>query len=73
LCYNRDVFEYVSYITFKDHAPLTYSNNTVKDLINKDIRDIILIKRDMIVDKVLVKEEKVINMSLVTIVLYNQT
>jgi hypothetical protein len=73
LCYNRDVFKYVNYIVFKDHALLIHSNNTVKDLINKDIRDIILIKKNVIVNKVLVREEKIINTLLVTIMLYNQT
>jgi hypothetical protein len=68
---DRDVSEYVSYITFKDHTPLTYNNNTVKDLINKDIRNITLIKRNIIVNGVLVKKEEIINTSLVTIVLYN--
>jgi hypothetical protein len=73
LCYNKDVSEYVSYIAFKDYAPLTRGDNTVKDLINRDIRDITLIKRDVIVNKVLVKKEKVINTLLVTIVLCDQT
>jgi hypothetical protein len=69
LCCDKDVSEYVSYITFKDHTPLTYGNNTVKDLINRDIRDITLIKKDVIVDRVPVKEGEVINTSLATIVL----
>jgi hypothetical protein len=72
LCCDRDVSEYVSYITFKDYTPLTRSDNTVKDLINKDIRNITLIKRDIIVNKVPVKEEEIINTLLVTIVLYNK-
>jgi hypothetical protein len=71
--YDKDVFEYVSYVTFKDHAPLTRGDNTVKDLINKDIRDIILIKKDMIVNRVLVKEGEVMNTSPATIVLCDQT
>jgi hypothetical protein len=72
LCYDRDVSEYVSYIVFKDHAPLTYGNNTVKDFINKDIRNIILIKKDVIINKVFIKEREVINTSLATIVLYDK-
>jgi hypothetical protein len=72
LCYDRDVSEYISYIAFKDHTPLTHGNNTVKNLINKDIRDITLIKRDMIINKVLVKEREVINTLLATIVLCNK-
>jgi hypothetical protein len=50
---DKDVFEYVSYITFEDHTPLTRGNNTVEDLINKDIRDITLIKRDVICSEAL--------------------
>jgi hypothetical protein len=69
--YNRDVSEYVSYITFKDHTPLTCGDNTVKDLINKNIRDITLIKKDMIVNKVPVRKEEVMNTSPATIVLCN--
>jgi hypothetical protein len=72
LYYNRDVSEYVSYITFKDHTPLTHGDNTVKDLINKDIKDITSIKRDMIINKVPVKEREIINTSLATIVLYDK-
>jgi hypothetical protein len=73
LCYDRDVSECVSYIAFKDHAPLTRGDNTVKDLINRDIRDITLIKEDVIVDRVLVREGEVMNTSLATIVLCDKT
>jgi hypothetical protein len=72
LRYNKDVFKYVSYIVFKDYTPLTYSNNTVKDLINKNIKNITLIRKNVIVNRVLVREEEVINVSLGTIAFYNQ-
>jgi hypothetical protein len=70
---DRDVSEYVSYITFKDYAPLTRGDNTVEDLIDRDIRDITLIRRDVIVDKVPVREGEVMNASPATIVLCDQT
>jgi hypothetical protein len=70
---DRDVSECVGYIAFKDYAPLTRGNNTVKDLINRDIRDITPIRRDVIVDRVPVKEGEVMNTSPATIVLCDQT
>jgi hypothetical protein len=75
LCYDRDVSECVSYIAFEDHAPLTRGDNTVKDLINKNIRDIILIREDVIIiiNRVAVREGEVINTSLATIVLCDKT
>jgi hypothetical protein len=69
LCCDRDVSECVSYITFEDHAPLTRGDNTVEDLINRDIRDITPIRGDVIVNRVPVREGEVMNTSPATIVL----
>ena len=68
-----DVSECVSYIAFEDHAPLTRGDNTVEDLVDRDIRDITPIRRDVIVDRVPVGEGEVMNASPATIVLCDQT